>query len=148
MSENLRDFLNKRDQKKFATSAGTDAHTKMQRIVIDDNVEKGDLELINKIKSNTGLFAFFCAKSRTEVPIAGILNGKFVSRRIDRMVIDDTNKKITILDYKTDINKNTFRDKYVFQMKEYSELLGKIYPNYSIRTFVLWLHDFTLEEIS
>jgi ATP-dependent exoDNAse (exonuclease V) beta subunit len=55
--------------------------------------------------------------------------------------------KVVVLDYKTDVNKNLFRKKYTEQLKEYYLLLKQIYKNYSIECNVLWLNDFTLENI-
>ena len=83
----------------------------------------------------------------TEVPVAGYINGRFVSRRIDRLVINDDKKEVSILDYKTDVDKSTFHDKYVAQIKEYVTLLYGIYPEYKIHAYLLWLNDFSLEEV-
>ena len=147
MTDNLHDFLSKKKKQKFATGVGTQTHSKMQRICIDSGLSHGDNALIERIKLKSDLLPFFGKNSKAEVPIAGIINGKFVSRRIDRLIKNDAEKSIIFLDYKTDINKNLFRDKYILQMQEYSELLQKIYPTYSICGFILWLQDFTLEKI-
>ncbi|MCL2339277.1 MAG: hypothetical protein FWC51_05000 [Proteobacteria bacterium] len=54
----------------------------------------GNPDLIEKIIKNPEIARFFTAapgvKIRTEVPIAGTIDGRFVSRRIDRMIIYDT----------------------------------------------------------
>jgi len=147
MQNNLRNFLSARKKQKFAIETGVQTHSKMQRIVIDDDTEQGAPELINKIKSNPTLLPLFSRLAKTEVPIAGIVKGKFISRRLDRMLIQKQTKEIIFLDYKTDINKNTFREKYIFQMREYIQLLKNIYPDYSIKCFILWLHDFETEQI-
>ena len=84
---------------------------------------------------------------KTEVPIAGTINGRFISRRIDRLFTDDENKRVYVLDYKTDTDRAAFHDKYVEQINEYKTLLRDIYPNYEIRGYILWLHDFSVEEI-
>lgn len=147
MTDNLHNFLSLRKKQKFATDAGTEMHSKMQKILIDDTLEIGDNTLIQKIKLKSELLQFFGKNSRVEVPIAGILHKKFASRRIDRLVKNDAEKTIIFLDYKTDSNKVLFRDKYVSQMKEYFELLQKTHPDYSICGFILWLHDFTLEKV-
>ncbi len=148
MTDSLKDFLSSKKKQKFATDAGNDKHAKMQRIIIDTDIEKGDKELITKLKSCPNLLPYFTRKSRVEVPIAGKIDNKVVSRRIDRMLVDHENKTVVFIDYKTDVNKNTFRDRYSKQMNEYSKLLKNIYPDYSINGFILWLHDFTTEQIS
>ncbi|MDR2413226.1 MAG: PD-(D/E)XK nuclease family protein [Rickettsiales bacterium] len=148
-SENLSlsEFMASRKKQKFATGKGREIHSKMRGIVIDSGAETGNRELIEKIKSNPALPRFFASGARAEVPIAGMINGKFVSRRIDRLVVSESEKSIVILDYKTDSNKEIFRAKYTSQMSEYLALLGDAYPGYSIRGFILWLNDFTMEEI-
>lgn len=143
----LRNILSAKKKQKFATDAGTKMHSKMQRIIISDDTQRGDSELIDKIKSTPGLVQFFGTDARTEAPVAGNVNGKFISRRIDRLIKNDLNKTILILDYKTDLDKNTFRDKYIHQMHEYSELLRDANPGFTIHSFILWLNDFTVEEL-
>ncbi|MDR1338138.1 MAG: hypothetical protein LBJ73_03890 [Rickettsiales bacterium] len=148
MADNLTDFLSSRKKRKFATDSGSGAHTKMQHIIIDGDREKGDADLIRKIKLRPEILPYFSRKSRSEVPIAGKINGRIISRRIDRMIVNNDDKTIVFIDYKTDLDKNAFRDKYAKQMSEYSQLLKNIYPDYSVRGLILWLHDFTVEQIS
>ena len=52
-----------------------------------------------------------------------------------------------IIDYKTDVNRDTFYALYVAQVREYVMLLGMIYPEYKIDAYILWIHDFSLEKI-
>lgn len=143
----LSDFLAQKSRKSFAVDTGTQIHKKMQKIVIDDTLEIGDSTLIQQIKLKNDISQFFQKSALTEVPIAGIIDGKFISRRIDRMLKDDDKKAIVFLDYKTDINKKLFYEKYTSQMIDYKKLLARIYPDYSIRGIILWLNDFTLEEV-
>ncbi|HOY47322.1 MAG TPA: hypothetical protein PLZ05_01820 [Alphaproteobacteria bacterium] len=143
----LSDFLEQKSRKSFAVDTGTQIHKKMQKIVIDDTLEISDSTLIQQIKLKNTISPFFQKSALTEVPIAGIIDGKFISRRIDRMLKDDDKKAIVFLDYKTDINKKLFYEKYTSQMIDYKKLLARIYPDYSIRGIILWLNDFTLEEV-
>ena len=85
--------------------------------------------------------------SKTEVPIAGVINGRFISRRIDRLYINQNTKTIIILDYKTDIDKNVFREKYIDKLTEYRELLKQIYNGFSVSCKIFWTNDFTLENV-
>jgi ATP-dependent exoDNAse (exonuclease V) beta subunit len=146
-TKSLSEFLAGRRKQKLATDAGSSMHSKMQKIVIDGGVEKGDKDLIDKIKSHPKLLPYFTKNARTEVPIAGKIDEKVISRRIDRMLVSHTDKSVVFIDYKTDANKNIFRGKHMKQMSEYSQLLKNVYPDYSIRGLILWLHDFTIEEI-
>ena len=145
MTQKLNDFLTQNEQKKYATQSGTNMHIKMQNIVADGEYTHGDIEIINIIKNRPDLLPYFTKSAKTEVPIAGKNHGQFVSRRIDRLLINHDNKTIDFIDYKTDINKDEFIDKYRYQLKEYAELLHSAYPDYKINGYILWLHDWTLE---
>lgn len=148
MSNKLNEILSELKRADYATDAGRKLHTKMQKIKAGDTAPHGDDELVTKITENPQLMKFFTAASRTEVPIAGNINGKFISRRIDRLVIDDETKNIYVLDYKSDADKTAYRDKYAAQIREYIALLRNAYPTYAVRGYILWLQDFELVEIS
>ena len=143
----LNNILSNHEQHTHATRTGTKMHALLQHIVIDANYQHGDDTLIQKIKQNLAIVRFFTAAAKTEVPIAGFINGKFISRRIDRLLINHTNKQIDIIDYKTDINRDNYIDNYKIQLREYAQLLHKIYPSYSVNCYILWTHDFSLENI-
>jgi len=87
----MSEFLAAKESRKHATDVGTEIHKRLQRIVISDAGARGEPELIAKIKSNPEIARFFTAADgatiRTEAPIAGKIGGRFISRRIDRMII-------------------------------------------------------------
>ena len=143
----LHNILQKHTAKKFATDTGTKMHSRLQRIFITPNTQTDD-EITAKILTNTDLCRLFDQTSQTEVPIAGTINNHFISRRLDRLRIDNTNKTIEILDYKTDTNPDEFRTKYIAQIREYATLLRKTHPKHKIACYILWTHDFTLEKIN
>ena len=147
MSSKLSAVLSNINHQDYATTAGRDMHKKMQQIIITATETIGDTEICDKIIHTPNLSRFFTPVSKTEVPIAGHINNHFISRRIDRLVINDTEKTVYILDYKTDADKLTFRDKYFNQLTEYTLLLSEIYPSYKISAYILWLHDFELEQV-
>lgn len=147
MSNKLRNIIDQMVRQDYATDTGRKMHARMQRIVIDGAASRGDADIRAKILENPTLAQMFSPASRTEVPIAGTINGRFVSRRIDRLLVDDKNKCVYVLDYKTDIDRTTFHDKYLEQINEYKTLLRDIYPDYEIRSYILWVHDFSVEEI-
>ncbi|MCL2758574.1 MAG: hypothetical protein FWE64_04665 [Alphaproteobacteria bacterium] len=120
--------LNARKKQKFATGRGTAIHKKLQ------HAPPGLPELAQ----------FFDKNSRAEVPIAGNIGGKFISRRIDRLCV--TKDAAEFLDYKTDTDKNARRAAYTAQMREYSALISMIYPGRKVSGYILWLHDWTLEK--
>lgn len=147
MSNKIRSILSDIEKQKFATSTGKQTHAILQ-YYSGSNTKNLDNELYKKFSTNKELDKFFCADSKAEVPVAGYINGRFVSRRIDRLATNHDDKTVYILDYKTDSDKNVFHDKYVAQIKEYKTLLHDIYPEYKIHGFILWINDFTLEEIA
>lgn len=147
MSQSLHDLIDAQNTKKFATDAGSAAHARMQRIVIDGDMSHGDAETVTRVRNRADLVPFFCSHALTEVPVAGRVRGKFISRRIDRMVVNDNDKTVLIMDYKTDVNPDNLRDAYHAQVREYIELVRQIYPGYSVRGYILWLHNFVLENV-
>ena len=143
MVSKLSELLKEFDDKKYATSTGVAMHKKLRFV----NIQDGDNDIVKQIKLHPELEMFFVPSAQTEVPIAANINGKFVSRRIDRMVVDDKNHVVHIVDYKTDVAKETFHDNYVSQLQEYISIVGKIYPNYKVYGYILWLHDWVLEKL-
>lgn len=147
MTNKVSDLINKISHSEYATATGRNMHAQMQRMFYTNDGWMGAPDIINHISNIPGLMEFMGPLSRTEVPVAGTINGKFISRRIDRLYINYDAKKIVILDYKTDIDKNLFFEKYREQLKEYYELLKQIYNDFDIQCKILWLNDFTLENV-
>lgn len=143
----LREFLQAQNNSAHAVAAGVQMHARLGRIFIDGDQFDGDADLVTKIRAVPTLCEFFGRNSRTEVPIAGFVSKRFISRRIDRLVIDANAKRILILDYKTDLDKLAFRAKYAAQLREYATLISAIYPSYHVSCYILWTHDWTLEKI-
>ena len=143
----LHDILTAQENARYAMKEGTDVHAKLRRVVIDGELQRGDSVYVEQIQSRDDLRPFFKANSRTEVPIAGTIDGRFVSRRIDRLVVDDIAQTVLVMDYKTDVNRDVFVDAYYAQVREYGVLLRAIYPTYQIKGFILWVHDFSLENV-
>lgn len=143
----LHDILNQCERTRFATDAGTQMHKRLQRVTIDGDKTSGAPDVVARISAKSELLPFFCIAAKTEVPIAGMIKGRFVSRRIDRLLVNTLDKTVSVLDYKTDINKTINRDKYIAQVHEYVALLQAVYPDYKIAGYILWTNDFSLEKI-
>lgn len=147
MNNQLHEFIKKQDAEKYATQNGRAIHAKLQFVRIGSDTV-GDADLIENIMAGGAeLQSFFDDNAQTEVPIAGIIDGRFISRRIDRLAVDDTMKTVRVLDYKTDAAPEKFRSKYIAQIREYTALLKQIYPDYKIIGYILWLHDWRLEKL-
>lgn len=148
MTQNLSNFLIEQNNKKYATHSGTKIHALLKSVIIDSmSGNRGDTEIINQIAQRLELQPFFTKNAKTEVPIAGFVNGVFISRRIDRLLIESTTKTISFIDYKSDTNKQQFIEKYKKQLFEYAQLLHSAYPEYKITGYILWIHDWQLQKI-
>ncbi len=147
MTNKLNDLINTNSHREYATTTGRTMHAQMQHVFYTGNGWVGADDVIKHISTIPELREYMGPLSRTEVPVAGTINGKFISRRIDRLYVNTDTKKVVILDYKTDINKKVFFEKYRAQLKEYRELLKQIYKGFDVTCMILWLNDFTLENI-
>ena len=147
MTQNLNNFLTLQNSQNYATQNGTNTHRLLKQIIIDKDVEIGDKKLIIQIHAKPELQRFFVKNVKTQVAIAGIIKKQFISRRIDRLLIDTTNKIIEFIDYKTDVNKSLYIDKYTKQLNEYAQLLKSAYPDYKVIGYILWLRDWQLDKI-
>ncbi len=136
----IADLIKQHELENYALNTGVQKHKELQFIDLNSSSE-----LVDKIKSNKEISRFFEPNARTEMPIAGIINGKFQSRRIDRVVINKD--EILFMDYKTDIDKLLHREHYESQMQDYAKLLSLVYTDRRISGFILWLNDFSLEQI-
>lgn len=147
MNNQLNEFIKNQDAEKYATQNGRAIHAKLQFVRITPT-PIGAPDLIAKIMAGGAeLQSFFTDDARVEVPIAGVIDGRFISRRIDRLVVDGATKTVRVLDYKTDIDTEKYRPKYIAQLREYAELLKQIYPRHKISCYILWLHDWHLEKL-
>ena len=135
------------ESKEFASVRGTNVHLCLSKIAFCNGGFIGDPDIISKIKNNAELCEIMGPLSRAEVPLAGYVRGTFLSRRIDRLYVNKNTKTVIVLDYKTDKDKNLYHEKYRVQLNEYRELLKQIYPEFNIVCKILWLNDFTLENV-
>jgi ATP-dependent helicase/nuclease subunit A len=136
-------FFAAQKSRECATKTGTERHARLQKININDPADA----LGQKIRSMPELIEFFASGARAEVPIAGIINGKFVSRRIDRLTVDHGARTIKFMDYKTDVDPAARRDKYDVQMREYAALLAAAHAGYKIMGYILWTKDWTVQRV-
>ena len=63
-------------------------------------------------------------------------------KRVDRLII--SKKNLTIIDYKSTPSQIETDQE---QVKEYLEILSGIYPEKNLKGFILYLDDFSLEEV-
>ena len=148
MTNKLMKLMDDMAHQDFAMKSGTDMHAKLKKIFFDVNGGvSGDADIAAKLAHNKELIEYMGPLSRTEVPIAGYLDARFKSLRIDRLYLNDQTKQIVIIDYKTDLDKEKFHREYIAQLKGYQRLLTDAYPGFSVAAKILWLNDFTLENV-
>ena len=85
---------------------------------------------------------FTSNQAKSELPITGMIGKTPVTGRVDRVLIDNDNHRIVILDYKTRRHIPTDNSKipipYVRQLALYKELLQSIYTNHDISCYIVW----------
>jgi ATP-dependent helicase/nuclease subunit A len=132
----------RRDLAKSYLARNAEAWTEAEREQLSEKV----LALIAEPR----FAAVFAPGSRAEVPIVGRLGGRLVSGQIDRLVV--TPAEILIVDYKTNHAPPAEAVEapagYVRQLALYRAVLGKLYPQRTVRAALLWTETADLMEIS
>ncbi len=132
--ENIKDYNN------------IDIDEKITQFLIKSNVENYDKILfqIKNILNNNDLKFLFDENSFAEVEL--VSEGK--TYRIDKLIIKDN--CVYIIDYKTDTivpDRKNIPSKYINQLKEYKKIISNIYPDYEIKTYILWFENANLMEV-
>ena len=120
-----------------------DAYISEIKISDADFIKNNILELYNNPKYN---FIFSNnSLSETEIIVKEGNNSKIL--RVDKVVFDNDENKIWIIDYKTDKLTDIVPDTYKKQLFEYKKALTKIYPDKKIHTAILWINDLKFTEV-
>ena len=64
------------------------------------------------------------------------------TKRIDRIIVKE--KEVWIVDYKSSRESN---EKYLTQIKEYIDIIKKVYPQKYVKGFLLYLDETKFEEV-
>lgn len=98
------------------------------------------------IVENPEFAELFSSHSRAEVPVVGEINGRYMSGRVDRLVVRE--RDVLVVDYKTDHNvPNGIPTAYQEQMQAYKTLLQAIFPHKIIRGYILWISKAEMVEV-
>ncbi len=101
-------------------------------------------EKVRKIISNELLKRYFSpTEGMTIYCEVDVIDEAGNTKRIDRLVIE--NDSVTLLDFKTGSRENISRDKK--QIKEYIDLIRKVYPDRGIRGLIIYLEPFMVVEV-
>ncbi|MDR2685367.1 MAG: hypothetical protein LBB23_01175 [Rickettsiales bacterium] len=126
----IKEFLAKMAERDAAKQAGVEFHKLAEKGELDPGI----------FAKTPGLSEFFGANARAEVPVAGKINGKFLSRRIDRLVVSES--EVKFVDFKT----GSADEDHSAQMGEYKKILADIYPGKNVSGFIYWLKTGELQK--
>lgn len=105
-------------------------------------------EVLNLVE-NEDYKILFNSEGLAEAPLAGILNGAKAFRQVDRLCLNGN--EVWVVDYKTNrpppAEEKDIPKPYRRQVEEYRELLRGIYPDKTVRCFLLWTYAPRLMEI-
>lgn len=91
----------------------------------------------------------FGAQSRAEIPVIGLSGERLISGQVDRLAL--VGDEVWIVDYKTNRpppqDVAGVSDVYHRQMAAYRTVLAAIYPQKTIKCFLLWTYELRLMEI-
>lgn len=114
----------------------------LSKYLTENNLNQTEIEqTIKQVENVLKKFAnlFNNPNSKAEVPIIGLVDGKTVSGKIDRLIVED--KSVLIIDFKTGQKNDWLEKKYQEQMRLYELVLEKIYPDREIISQIVWVTD-------
>lgn len=105
---------------------------------LSEDEQKNILNEAVGVMDNKEFEFIFSARSKAEVPICGMIDGKYISGKIDRLI--ESENEVLVVDYKTNRAKDVAEvsERYRAQMDAYKKLLEKIYVNKKVRTALLF----------
>ena len=100
-------------------------------------------EALALIKNKTFAEIFTPATKQTldEVPLQANFGNTTLSGKIDRLLLDPQAKEAIIIDYKSDSrarDHDTIPDAYQAQLAAYALMFGKAFPDFHLKTGILW----------
>ncbi len=104
---------------------------------------------VSRVLDNPAFADIFGPGSRAEVSLVGVIDGKFISAQIDRLIVKAD--EVLIVDYKSnrDVPENPANvpPGYLAQLGLYAKLVKQVYGGRKVRTALLWTEDCSLMEI-
>jgi ATP-dependent helicase/nuclease subunit A len=94
--------------------------------------------------------ALFGPDSIAEVPVVGLVGGRAIAGRIDRLVVQDD--AVLIVDYKTlrpvPASEDDIPPLYLDQLRAYGAAVAAVYPGRELRCALLWTDGPVLMPVS
>ncbi|MEE8258512.1 MAG: double-strand break repair helicase AddA, partial [Sphingomonadales bacterium] len=95
---------------------------------------------VSRVLDNPAFAGIFGPGSRSEVSLVGVIDGKFISAQIDRLIVKAD--EVLIIDYKSnrDVPENPedVPPGYLAQLGLYAKLVKEVYGGRKVRTALLW----------
>jgi len=92
------------------------------------------------VLAHPGFAHVFSPQSAAEVPVVGLVKGRAMSGRIDRLVVTDS--EVLIVDYKTlrpaPKDESQVPPAYLSQLAAYRDAVKAVYPGKAVRCALLW----------
>jgi ATP-dependent helicase/nuclease subunit A len=92
------------------------------------------------VLAHPGFAPLFSPESEAEVPVVGLVNGRAISGRIDRLVVSEN--EVLIVDYKTlrpvPADESQVPPAYIEQLAGYRSAIMGVYPGKTVRCALLW----------
>lgn len=109
------------------------------------NTSEDKDEIYSKILAFNEKYGYlFDLEGKSEITLSGIIDGKSVLVRLDRLCI--TQDKAIIIDYKSHRNVSVSSlNEIKKQMLTYKTLVQEISPNKQVEFMVIWVEDLTLQ---
>ena len=108
------------------------------------------IEEVGLLLTSSDFAAVFGANSKAEVPVMGLVDGRIVSGQIDRLAVEKD--RVMIIDFKTYRPAATSVEDvppaYIKQLAAYRQLVGRIYQNREIETYLLWTDTAELMKVN
>lgn len=107
---------------------------------LESDAQSALLDETMAVLEHPDLTDLFAPDGLAEVALSGVLGGRVVSARLDRLAV--TESRVDVVDYKTNrpapTEPENVPEAYLAQMATYRALLAELYPGRRIRCVLLW----------
>jgi len=123
----------------------------LKNYLIKKENPEGVHEAVLSVFNHPHFNKFFGDETLTEVPLMGDVEGQKIRGIIDALTIKMDSQEVFILDYKTGSFHESYRDNppesHIHQMALYKKVLKKIYPDYKVKSLLIWTEVGFVQEV-
>ncbi len=116
---------------------------------LDETTAEPILAQLRAVLHDDRSHRFFGEGSAAEVPVSGVVRGRMIHGRIDRLYVGQG--EVAVIDYKTNANPPKKLEEvpqaYLSQLADYAMLVEQIYPDTQLTSYLLWTATASLMEI-